>query len=262
MDSARQVTDIKDANLRIWRLRPSDVSDFQLLGIERKGEDALQERYGTFARLIARERPDLEFYSVGHPVVDALADASRRYVKGRTFAVQAKSIGIEPGYYLCIRWRVIPGAAGIEDVSVERVDRYLTGRFVPDVIDIGTEESVAEQQRNAVDALLHPPGLGAADFRGEQLLNALSPFLESWGTKIARLVGASETHALAIYADRYGALDRAFSAELAADASLVARTRDDETPAYSRSLDACVAALKDVRVTLDSVGIVKVTEHR
>lgn len=258
-DSARQVTDMKDANLKIWRLRPGDVSEFQLLGIERKAEDSLQERYGTFSRVTARERPDLEFFSVGHPVIDALADASRRYVRGRTFAVRSVSNDINPGFYLSVRWRVIPGVVGPEDVSIERTIRHLNGRYVHNVVDIETEGFLNEQDRRSVVELLDPERESTSDFRGEPLLEELSTLLDTWGARVVRMVRASEEVATEIHSERYGELDRTFCADLSADAAFVLRTRRDETPAYARSLECCIAALKNARVTLDSLGIVRVT---
>jgi hypothetical protein len=148
---------------------------------------------------------------------------------------------------------------GPEDVSIERTIRHLNGRYVHNVVDIETEGFLNEQDRRSVVELLDPERESTSDFRGEPLLEELSTLLDTWGARVVRMVRASEEVATEIHSERYGELDRTFCADLSADAAFVLRTRRDETPAYARSLECCIAALKNARVTLDSLGIVRVT---
>ena len=255
-ESARRVTDIKDPNLRVWRLRPDDVSNFPLLGLERDGANPLQERYGTFSRTTARERPDLDFFSVGHSVIDALVDAHRRYVHGRTFALRLQSPEISPGRYLSARWRVCASTSGGDDLSIERAIRYLYGRFVRALIDIDTGEALKDSDVLAISTAVEAASASLADLREVKLLELLEPCLNNWGARVAHLVEVSEEHAKQTYGARYGNLDNTFCEEMAADAAFVRRTRSDELPAYTQSLDACITAVRGVKLELDSIGVV------
>ncbi|MDM0117528.1 SNF2-related protein [Variovorax sp. J22R133] len=260
-DAARQVTDTKDPNLRLWRFRPEDVADFQLVGLERRGDNPLQEKYGTFARSVARERPDLDFFSIGHPLIDGLRDACKRHIRGRTFVAKVTSSKLAAGQYILVGWRCATGGEEASDETIDGAIRHLQDRHLRVALDIASGECLSDIAVSEIAELLSEETAGISDLQREPMLEALEPYLEEWGTLIPRLINASEARARLLYLARYGADDEEFCERMRAELSLVARTRHDETPDYEKSLLASVAAVKSATVALDSIGIIVVPDR-
>ena len=104
--AAKEVADRKDLSLRIWRLSPDVVTDYELPGLQRQGDTPLSDRFGTFFRSVARDRRDLEFFAVGHPLVDALGVALHRHIRGRTFLARLRTAVASPSAVMLSAWRV------------------------------------------------------------------------------------------------------------------------------------------------------------
>lgn len=74
----------------IVEFRPDQLPP-NLVQLETGTGGILQDRLGTFRRKIAQERPDLEFFSVGNELFDAVCTALQQSSKGRTYAVECQS---------------------------------------------------------------------------------------------------------------------------------------------------------------------------
>lgn len=68
---------------------PADVRGVTL-DLPRNAQGTIAEHRGTFYRTIAQERPDLEFFSVGNPLFDAVCASLSQSPKGRTYAVECR----------------------------------------------------------------------------------------------------------------------------------------------------------------------------
>jgi hypothetical protein len=73
----------------IVSFQPEDVRDPPLEFL-RDDAGQLPQRRGTFYRTLAQERPDLEFFSVGNGLFDAICDCLFRVARGRAYAVECQ----------------------------------------------------------------------------------------------------------------------------------------------------------------------------
>jgi ATP-dependent helicase HepA len=247
---------IKDLNLRIWRLKPEDVSDYQLVGIERQGENPLAEVFGTFTRAVARERPDLDFFAVGHPLVDALAVAAREHVRGRSLLARFSTDLVAPGLVVLAGWRA--RAQTNADPVPERALRRLEGRVVWTAMDLETGEpldgTIAAQLANqlrAEDAIAH-------DLDPDHAVEAFQPVAGQWSATLNELVALAASRATGLYGARYGQSDAGFCEQLRADARTVVSTRIEESEGYGKEVEAIVAAIGAAQVTLDVLGLLQI----
>lgn len=61
------------------------------LALDSGSDGVIRDRLGTFRRKIAQERPDLEFFSVGNELFDALCSSLHESPKGRTYALECQA---------------------------------------------------------------------------------------------------------------------------------------------------------------------------
>ena len=252
-DAAKLVTDVKDVSLRIWRLKPEDVSDYKLAGLERQGENPLQDMYGTFSRAIARERPDLDFFGVGHPIVDALMVATREHIRGRSLLARVQIALTEPRLVLLAAWRV-HNLADPDTVS-ERALRLLEGRVVWTGLDLETGELLdAEIAGRLADQLRAENGV-AHDLSFEQAVKAFQPASGQWSATLRELLARADDQAVSAYAAKYSEFDATFCEQLVMDAKTVSRTRIEEGGAYEKALVTTADAIRGATLELDVLAL-------
>jgi ATP-dependent helicase HepA len=257
-EAARRVTDHKDINLRIWRLRPEEVSDYKLVGLERQGENPLQERYGTFSRLVARDRRDLDFFAVGHPVIDALAVATREHVRGRSLLVRIQTDAVPPGLVLLSAWRVSDLQQGGPNPIPERALRLLCNRCVWAALDLATGEALdAVVAERIVGQLMSETG-AASDLSQDGAINTFNPEQGRWSATLKELLDITAAQATATYQKKYGEKDVTFCDQLTAVAEEVSRTRLDEGTEYVQSTAAVIEAVKSAKLVLDVLALLKI----
>lgn len=255
--AAKQLADRKDTGLTIWRLSPDAVADYELTGMQRQGDTPLSERYGTFIRTVARERRDLEFFTVGHPVVDALALAMLRHVRGRAFVVRLRSASAKPDAIMLSAWRVhglrLDGTGSVPELALRRLGR----RVVWVGIDLATGEEVASTTASRLLAAL-VAGEGAEDISRERAPEVFDLEYERWAGHVNALAADSANLAAAAYKTRFGEKDLAFCKHLLRAAQEVKRKRPDENASYSRERELTVRAIEAATLSLDVVGLLKV----
>ena len=258
--SAKRVTDLKDLNLKTWRLKPEDIADIRLPGFERGGDSPLQERYGTFLRSVARDRPDLEFFSTGHRLFDAICAVARQHVRGRTYAVRITSNDIQPGQYLAVVVNIVPGRPDEPEAALARAERHLVGRRIKCLYDLaaGSPVSGADVMR-VFDQHLVLDG-SANDIPKDKLVGLMQPFLDDWGVRLKRALEVVEDQVSREQRDQFGAVDDAFQGLLAEERVEVKRSLADEASTMDASLRACAQAVRRAGRQIDSLGIVHVVE--
>ena len=128
--SAHHYADNQEPDVKLWLLKPDEIRNEPLPGID-KGDDGLfAEHRGTFRRRVARERRNIEFFSVGNPLFDAVANVALERLSGRVFALGVQDPIVEAGNYLVTGMRVTADPNVIaDDVPLQRrAHRYFFGK--------------------------------------------------------------------------------------------------------------------------------------
>ena len=77
----------------VWCFRPDDLRHGEINIVDRSPAGELGKRIGTFRRDIAQRALDLEFFSYGNPLFDAVAAALTSRLTGRTYAIICRAGG-------------------------------------------------------------------------------------------------------------------------------------------------------------------------
>ncbi len=122
--SAYQYAYDRDPNLQLWLLKPDEIRKEPLPGIVAGDDGLFAERRGTFSRLVAREHRNLDFFSVGNPLFDAVASVALSRLSGRVFAVEVSGQQEDEGSYLVMGMRCAEASNTIDnDASLLRRSR-------------------------------------------------------------------------------------------------------------------------------------------
>ncbi|CAN7508700.1 helicase-related protein [Cupriavidus necator] len=255
-DAAKRVTDQRDLNLKIWRLKPEDITQVHLPGIHRDPNGQLQDHYGTFLRNIARDRPDLEFFSTGNGLFDAVCAVAKTNIKDRTFAVQVASEDVPAGIYLLVTWAVVPGASPDLDARLGRASRHLYGRRIQVLINADTFAFVDRTVTQGLFAGVLAEDSTATDLHA-RLLTLMEPSLDTWPTQLASLAEASRAQAQRDNEELFVGIDAAFYEGLAHETAQWRQMRNTEEDLI-HALEASRVAVQNPHFELDSIGIVQV----
>lgn len=257
-EAAKRVTDDKDLNLRIWRLRPEEVTDYNLVGLERQGENPLRDCYGTFSRSVARDRPDLDFFAIGHPVVDALAVAARQHIRGRSLMVRIETDTVTPGLILLSAWRVTRFKPdGTERLS-ERALRLLAGRVVWVAVDLDTGDEFDAAIASRLAAELISEEAAVRDIGRDTVFELIKPEHGAWSATLNDLLARAAAKASEAYKTRYREADASFCELLMAETTAVARTRSDEGDGYAQAVALTLDAIQGAELESDVLCLLKV----
>lgn len=257
--AAKRVVDTRNANLQIWRLRPEDIADVRLPGLERSGDNPLRERYGTFSRSVARDRPDLEFFTTGHPLVDAVCAVARQHVQGRTFAVQLDCDNLlGAGLYICVGMRVVPGSPDLAGAEIGRAERHLFGRRIHGLVDLATLSLVPGIDEEQVIKKLLVEADKATDVPKVKLVELLLPYADDWSVRLRHSTDAVRGYAAVKQKERYAETDDVFQSALAKERLAIKHAVNDEAASLESALFAIGQSVRRAAVELDTVGIVYV----
>jgi ATP-dependent helicase HepA len=256
---AKRVTDQRDLNLKIWRLKPEDVTQVQLPGIHRDPNGQLHDHYGTFLRSVARDRPDLEFFSTGHALFEAVCSVARTNVRGRTFAVQVRVPASPAGVYLLTTWKVGPGPAGQQDVSLGRAERHLYGRQVRVMVDIPTEKVVDRTLAKRLEGALFAENAPITDLR-PTLVAMMERSLQAWPAQVATLTELACRQAARENRELFAGDDQQFGESASNEVARLQRLGREDGLYLIEALKACQLAVQNPQIELDSLGIVEVLD--
>lgn len=255
---AKRVTDRKDSNLRTWCLRPEDVTDYQLPGLDRDGDTPLRDRYGTFTRDIARGRHDLEFFTIGHPVVDALSSAAHEHLAGRSFIARVRTTALPSGRYLVACWRPSAVRSRRTDSVPERAWRALRDRVVWTAVELDTRDNV---EASAVLRLIEQVGADesiAGDLSKAGALEVFQPEPGNWAISLNELLGQASESAKTYYASRYVDLDAQLCSQFEAEAADAIRAHPDEGHDYANGMRAAVQAVRAAKLEMDALALIHI----
>jgi ATP-dependent helicase HepA len=268
-DAARNLNDPEYPGL-VWQMSADSVNRFPLPLQKDPATDRLPEFKGTFRRSVAQGRPDLDFFSVGHVLFDALIDSLMEQPVGRTFAIECTALGREPWIGFELAFRALPNLDGIRDNLglMNRVRQLFQAHTVyiycrPDgVVEAApVAETFAEIRR----------GLRAEDKdriwwnltkeKASSVATALPG--RQWESTVLGVVGTCSATARVTLAER---LHRDLEAEevrlseLARPAAHGAAEGDNrrESQQEAQDLDLQRQAIAGWRVSLDSIGFLSI----
>jgi ATP-dependent helicase HepA len=253
--AAKRVTDAKDPNLKVWLLRPEEVTEYELLGMARQDQNPLHDRLGTFSRLVARDRPDLDFFSIGHPLVDALLMAAHEHVRGRTVLAEVQTDLVSPGVFMLSAWRVQDLYSRSTAPVPERALRMLGNRVVWCVIDIESNEPLETSVSSHLVRLLLSDSNSIRVWSRAHAVEVLKPEPGLWSIRLDSALERASMQARAVYDKKYRNADVAFCDQLLADAKYDARVGQDEAVGTEAAI---VEAISGASLAPDVVGLVRI----
>lgn len=215
VSSARQYADEQEPNLKLWRLKPDEVRKEPLPGLEKTADGVVAERKGTFSRRVARIRRNLDFFSVGHPLFDAVNRVALERPSGRTFAFCARSAELEPGNYIVAGYRYgCPEAFVADSFALQRrVRRHFIGQRAYCAYRLGDVELLTSPICALVsDALAGK--IEANDLEPKGLRQLVDETVPQWTQYLNRILEISSNDARSEYRKRFGFNHDAVIAEL------------------------------------------------
>jgi ATP-dependent helicase HepA len=255
---AKQIADNRDPNLKIWRLKPEDVTQVELPGIHRNASGQIADRYGTFQRQVARDRPDLDFFSAGHVLFDSVCSVATSHVTGKTFAIECDNADLPTGQYLLTTWAVQAAGLNTSQTSLGRAQRHLSGRRIRLLIDVHSAEMLNQESVRRVETRLLADE-GTASDRRDQITTVLDDSLEEWPEIAARLIVSARGHALQVNKDIFAEEDEDFQHGLKREIERLQQDDREDSAQLVNALAACREAILSPHIELDSVGIIYVT---
>jgi len=256
-DAARRITDRKDVNLKIWRLSPEEVTDYKLIGLERQGGNPLKEYFGSFSRSVAHERPDLEFFSIGHPLVDALSVAVRDHICGRSLMLRLPAGEMPPGLLLLSAWRVSLRLKESDSALPEPAARLMGTRAVWIGLDLETGKTLDASILSQLTTKLLEKDSEVRDVGREQAVEAFGLAQTAWSEVLNQLLRRASDEATEQYRAKYLEADTTFCDQFLAEARTVARTRIDEGDEYAHVVASTIGTIKGAQLELDVACLLK-----
>ena len=92
----------------VWTLRLDDIPHGEITIVDPRAAGELGKRVGTFRREIAQRQRDVEFFTYGNPLFDAIVAALGRQLTGRTYAIACDAPGV--GRFIGLEMIVAPRA--------------------------------------------------------------------------------------------------------------------------------------------------------
>lgn len=125
----------------IWMMRPDEIRHGEINVVDRDAAGELGKRVGTFRRAIAQRQRDIEFFTYGNPLFDAVVTALTQKLTGRSYSItcQAAGIGVFIGIELVIAARPKLEATDISPSLINLAEAIFGTRrrplFIPLVAD-------------------------------------------------------------------------------------------------------------------------------
>ena len=256
---ANRVTDKRDVNLRVWRLRPEDVTQVQLAGIHRNKNGQLGDHYGTFLRSVARDRPDLEFFAAGNGLFEAVCSVAQSHIIGRTFAIQFQSEALSPGLYILSTWKICPSMTAGDAKHLGRALRHLYGRRVRILTDTAAGELIDSALIRGLESHLFAEDSSILDLR-DKGATLMEGGQSSWASLVASITNSARLRAPLENSQTYGGEDQDFADQIAQEIARLKQWGRGDSKELIAALKACLNSVKSPVVELDSLGLVQIVE--
>jgi len=253
------VREIRDERTHegLWRFRPDEMRDGPLAIVDRDGRGELSARTGTFRRETARMRRDVEFFTWGNPLFDAIEGTLSGRPTGRTYAVE-------------VRVAALPSMLGVEVVVGLRPDlsrladqpglqELARGLFGPRRRSFyftplqGQDPRLIDRVRRSIK----PEHVGRVcrDLSAERLHRLVAAMGVEWPDFVAECEAGAVTSAERAFKAE---LDELINAERRRIDELLARERDAADAEESKLLGEYLAALENWSPVVDSIGVMAV----
>jgi len=259
--AARRVTDKRDLSLRIWCLCPEDITRVQLDGMHRDTSGRLGDRYGTFLRQIARERPDLEFFATGHGLFENVCAIANSHLTGRTFAIELKHASVSYGKYLLTTWKLDPGSTKVDGKRLGRAKRHFYGRRIRILIDIQTGELVDQVSVRNLESQLFSQGVRIRDLR-ETAVSSIGMDPQTWSNLATKLIQVAREHVSIENRQIFLGEDQEFVDLTRREIMRLQQLSREESIDSIEVLEACCSAIQSPLFELDSIGVVQIEEAK
>ena len=256
---ANRVTDKRDLNLRVWRLRPEDVTQVQLPGIHRSHNGQLGDHFGTFLRSVARDRPDLEFFAAGNGLFEAVCSVAQNHITGRTFAIQFQSNALHPRLYIFSTWKISSSPTDGEEKHLGRALRHLYGRRIRIMIDTESGEFVDPALVRNIESYMFSEDSSIVDLR-DQGATLMDGSQSSWASLVGSLTNAAKLRVPLENIQAYGGEDQDFADQIAQEIVRLKLLGRGDSNVLISALNGCLNSVQNPMVELDSLGIVKILQ--
>lgn len=238
----------------LWRFKPDDMRDGPLEIADKNQQGELNPRTGTFRREIARARRDMEFFTWGNPLFDAVAASLTGRTTARTYAIEArhpdhpKIFGIEVVVTPCPALRGLEGHPGLQELAKALFGvRRKSASF--SIVAKG-DASALTKLRN--DLSLRDRGSLWRDMSPERLCS----LIEAVGVDWTAFIADCEAQALRRASKAFVAeLDEVISAEHRRVEEALGRTRSAPAAEEAELLQRYVRALTDWTPVVDGLGV-------
>lgn len=241
----------------LWRFRPDEMRDGPLAIIDRDGQGELSARTGTFRRETARMRRDVEFFTWGNPLFDAIEATLSGRPTGRTYAVEVKVAALASVLGVEVVVGLRPDLSRLADQpGLQELARGLLGTrrrsfyFTPLQ---GQDPRLIDRVRRSIK----PEHVGRVcrDLSAERLHRIVAATGVEWPDFVAECeAGAVASAERAFKAE----LDDLISAERRRVDELLARGRNAADADESKLLGQYIAALENWSPVVDSIGVMAV----
>lgn len=256
---ANRVTDKRDLNLRIWRLRPEDVTQVQLPGIHRDQNGQLGDHFGTFLRSVARDRSDLEFFASGNGLFEAVCSVAQNHITGRTFAIQVPVDLLTPGLYILSTWKISPNINEGAEKNLGRAMRHLYGRRIRIMANTASGEFVDSSLVRGLESHMFAEDSSVMDLR-DKGSTVIDGSQSSWASMIDSLTNKSKLQASIENNQAYGEVDQGFADQINQEILRLKQWGRGDSDELIAALKDCLNSVKNFKVSLDSVGVIQILE--
>lgn len=247
-----------DGPTGLWVMRPSDVAHGELNIVEKDAAGELGKRTGTFLRATAQERRDVEFFTYGNPLFDAVIASLGQRLTGRTYAIACRAPGVPAftGLEVIVAARPKLDPSQVSPSLVNLIEAIFGSRriplFVPLLEDQAADSAVLGTLRTSLSVLGDGPRW--RDLSADEV----DQLARSAGGDLAACLDRAMTEAVPV-------ARAAFAAELAApiDAELtrltdhrrsLLATGDPTSMAEAEMLDRYAALIASWDIVIDGIG--------
>lgn len=259
--SARQITDDIDPNLRLWLLKPDEVRNERLPGLQEAEGGIVAEHRGTCQRKVARERRGIEFFSVGNALFDSVASVALERLTGRVFGVAIQSNDHPSGTYLYVRARIVPSEEPLaSSVALCRRSRVVFfGRRASAIYALGQESPLASQPLEDLVARALAGEIKVRDVGAEELLKLIEASRADWGDYLVRMQSRWSSELRKRTEERHGDAIRAAIDNITLEKAELKRSYLDATNEALNNLDRLETTIRNWQPVVDVIGVVLVS---
>ena len=251
----------------VWTFQPDEFRKGVLPEGSGEPADLFRPHTGTFRRKVAQERLDLQFFTTGNALFDAVTNSLSQGAVGRSYAVACRSpkkgswTGLEFAFRAEPNWAAIGNRPGLRN----RVSMIFP--LKPKSVFISSEGQVEEESRAAelittrFKIRMRDENQQWMDLTGKQLLEAAEEcWGENWHNAVQQAFEAARTEARALFTNRLER-DLAYEQERLSDALRQARLRQTEAEEID-ALEALQTALSGWDLTLDTAGFLAINPEQ